>query len=502
MTSLRQSWLVVLVAMLFVAFVTRWGSITQEVMDWDESTFIVLAGSFARGHLPYVEMWDIKPPMFFLIVGGVMRVFGESVATARAVALVAVGLTGFFITLAATRLMDRRKSWIAGLLYIFAAAAFPVQPAMTETIEVAFLMAAVFVLLAHRDKLWGLFLVGVLISLATLTRTNLAATVIALGFFLASSMIAPRPSLPKRFGVFAYALGGLIPLFTVFYIYWSAGQFELFWLANVDTVLSYAGSQRSFLFNGTLVLLAAIVASIAFPDLWGSFLLFPIAKLAPQFRNGARPILRGVWRKLDTQGGLIAFTAISVWAGMAMSGFFTWHHLLQLAPFLAIGAASAMPSDLKRWHKIYAGIAVVGLAIRTLPSLATALWIGPTALAKEYPVRQIAEYIGANRSEGDQTLVLAGQLVYFYLAEPPMVFYAVHPSAMLREDIESVIVPNGLAPPQAFEKAVASKPRFVLMPKEPLWYLEVPRADVLHEMLAQSYRPTLEKGDFVLYERL
>ena len=494
----RLTWPVALGIMLLLSFVTRWGSITQEVLDWDESTFIVLAGSVARGHLPYVEMWDIKPPLFFLIMGGAMHVFGESIATARAVGLVGVAITALFVTLITARLSSQRNAWVAGFLFIFAAAAFPVQPAMTETVELAFLMASVFALLAFRHSLFGLFLVGLLISLATLTRTNLATTVIFFGILISSWFFRPSSTMPRRLGVFAYVIGGLIPLGAVIWLYWVNGELDLFWTTNVDVVLNNAGGQRSFLLNGTLVLLAILVASVAFPDLWGSFLLFPIAKHA----SSPRTHLRKIIPNLRTEGGLIASTAISVWLGMALSGNFTWHHLLQLAPFLAIGAAVSLPKAQVRWHKIYALIALVGLAIRTLPSFTVVLWVGPSELERNFPIKSIAEYIQDQRTDDDEVLVLAGQLLYFYLAQPPMVFFAVHPSNIIRDNIETVVVEKGLAPPQAFEKAVASKPRFVLMPKEPLWYLEVPRADVLHEMLAQSYRPTLEKGDFVLYERL
>lgn len=497
MTFPRISWPLVLGVMLVFAFVTRWGSIAREVMDWDESTFIVLAGSFARGHLPYVEMWDIKPPLFFLIMGGAMRVFGESIATARAVGLVGVAVTAVFVTLITARLSTTRNAWIAGLLYIFAAAAFPVQPAMTETVELAFLMGSVFALVAYRQSLWGLFIAGLLISLATLTRTNLAATVVVLGFLIASGLFWPRAHMPKRIGVLAYSIGGLIPLGAVIYLYWVNGEFDLFWITNVDVVLNNAGGQRSFIFNGSLVLLAILAAAIAFPDLWGAFLVFPVAKYGRLL--WARP--SGILAKSETDGGLIVIIAVSVWAGMAMSGNFTWHHLLQLAPFLAIGAAVTLPQEPGKWHKIYALLAVLGLAVRTLPSFATVLWVGPTTLEQSYPIKTIAEHIKTNRTEGDQTLVLAGQLLYFYLGEPPMVFFAVHPSNIIRDNIETVVVEKGLAEAQSFEKALAAKPRYILMPSEPIWYLEVPRAEPLFDLLEQSYEPTLKKGDFTLYER-
>lgn len=32
---------------------------------WDESTFIIMASDVLKGNLPYLELYDLKPPGFF-----------------------------------------------------------------------------------------------------------------------------------------------------------------------------------------------------------------------------------------------------------------------------------------------------------------------------------------------------------------------------------------------------------------------------------------------------
>ena len=50
---------------------------------WDESTFIIMGSHVLEGHLPYLELFDIKPPGIFFALAGVMSVFGENLLAVR-----------------------------------------------------------------------------------------------------------------------------------------------------------------------------------------------------------------------------------------------------------------------------------------------------------------------------------------------------------------------------------------------------------------------------------
>ena len=67
---------------LFV-FLTQFYSIGVEVINWDESDFILMGSSFYNGNLPYVEVWDLKPPLHFFYLGTVFKLFSPSLLTAR-----------------------------------------------------------------------------------------------------------------------------------------------------------------------------------------------------------------------------------------------------------------------------------------------------------------------------------------------------------------------------------------------------------------------------------
>ena len=54
----------------------------------DESTYVIMGSHVLEGHLPYLELFVMKPPGMFFTLAGVMSVFGEN--------LLAVRFFGFF----------------------------------------------------------------------------------------------------------------------------------------------------------------------------------------------------------------------------------------------------------------------------------------------------------------------------------------------------------------------------------------------------------------------
>jgi len=50
---------------VFVWFAGPLSIFFPAVIDWDESTFILMGQSIIDGHLPYVKLWDLKPPGAF-----------------------------------------------------------------------------------------------------------------------------------------------------------------------------------------------------------------------------------------------------------------------------------------------------------------------------------------------------------------------------------------------------------------------------------------------------
>ena len=72
------------------SFLIRFPFFFRDYVDRDESTFILMAQSLVDGHLPYTQLWDLKPPLLFLIFALPIWVFGKSMVAIRLMGLLAV----------------------------------------------------------------------------------------------------------------------------------------------------------------------------------------------------------------------------------------------------------------------------------------------------------------------------------------------------------------------------------------------------------------------------
>ena len=47
-------------------FLTQFGELRQEIIDWDESTFILMAKIFLDGQIPSTQKYNKNPPYIYL----------------------------------------------------------------------------------------------------------------------------------------------------------------------------------------------------------------------------------------------------------------------------------------------------------------------------------------------------------------------------------------------------------------------------------------------------
>ncbi len=70
-----------------------------DIIDWDESTFILMGQSILDGHLPYTQLWDLKPPLAFVAYASFIFILGKSIISIRLAGTICVALTAFFVYL-------------------------------------------------------------------------------------------------------------------------------------------------------------------------------------------------------------------------------------------------------------------------------------------------------------------------------------------------------------------------------------------------------------------
>ncbi len=156
----------------------------RDYIDRDESTFILMGQSWVEGHLPYTELWDLKPPITFLVFAAIIYVFGKSFIAIRLLGVLLVTSTAFFTYKIGQEAHSKKAGFWAAIATVILLSLFgSLQGVMSEHICMAFFMPGLYLLI--KFKKWETtFLAGLLMGIAVMTKMNIAYALLFLGFFI------------------------------------------------------------------------------------------------------------------------------------------------------------------------------------------------------------------------------------------------------------------------------------------------------------------------------
>lgn len=489
--SQKQSTLAWLLLFALLVALTRYGSLYTEVIDWDESTFILMAQDVLRGNLPYTHLFDNKPPLMFLLLAGMMRLFGPRVAAVRLLGAISLWGTAAAAFGLCRRWAPARAAGIAVTVMItgFDALYFS-QYTSVEIVAVAGLMAAAWAVVARGPQLWAAGFAGCCLSLTTLCRPNAATVVIAVGLLYAAGAVWRSLRLHRK-AVIAYAIGGLIPLAAMIGLYAVSGHLALFWLGAVTVPLSYAGGQQTLpqiaqaamqatgdLLRGTPWFLGLMALALA-------GVLQGLRQLGPQTRNASPS---GDNRR---DAVLITVIALADLASLFIGGIFQPHYLTLLVPFAALPIAHIIARS--RGLALAATLAVAVTACIKLPDLWRPV---PT------PLREAAAAIAQDNTAGGTVWALRSHLILFYLDQPPLSPVLTHPSNITRPSIIAPLAQAGYIHADELGFVMQSLPRYLVLDA---WegipaYLTGADRDRFAAFLAARYQPWRRIEPVILYK--
>jgi len=108
----------VLLSLLSVALFTRGWRIGDPDIHIDEQFYLLVGDRMWQGALPYVDIWDRKPILLFLIYAALRPLSPDGIAAYQIGALVFATATAFMIVLIAQRFASLRGAWLAGAAYL------------------------------------------------------------------------------------------------------------------------------------------------------------------------------------------------------------------------------------------------------------------------------------------------------------------------------------------------------------------------------------------------
>lgn len=442
---------------LACAVLVRLPSIPYTVIDWDESTFALMGDSLLRGHLPYGEMWENKPPLIFVCFALVQLLFGKSIVAIRVAGIVLVALAAWLSALTARRAFALGGWSVLAIFPVVAVATIaPGSGAlMSEHLAIVFLATTLYLLSAERFDATQGFLVGLCASLAVLTRTNLAYPAMLLGAAAALLPLTPRTS-RTRFAS-AMASGGLLPLAVLLFIYRDA--LDLLYRGAVLSALASADGGRLFTaawFRVSGKLLLALGRPAILPVTLGVLVVVGLAAR----RTEREPVSRRMTV-------ILLLGWLGTCASISAGGHVFGHYLIQLLPFGAPLFATAVVA-LGHRRPALSQVAVCLVAV---------WWGVPVSLAYIQHARRlqaaaplwsdratkVTQYLDAAGARGE-VLFLADAHIAYWLLDAKVPTRNIHPSNFGRVAMLRALEGTTWTACGEFAAIFAQHPQFVTLP--------------------------------------
>ena len=111
----------VFISFIVGAILLRSPALLYSVLNYDESMYLLMGAEFARGHMPYTTVCDLKPFGLFALATPFTMLPVDPVISARIGASVTIGLTAWMLSrIAALLFPDGRRAIgiVAGLGYL------------------------------------------------------------------------------------------------------------------------------------------------------------------------------------------------------------------------------------------------------------------------------------------------------------------------------------------------------------------------------------------------
>ena len=400
--------------LFLLAFIIRAPFYFRDYIDRDESTFILMGQSWVEGHLPYTELWDLKPPITFLFFAGIIYAFGKSFIAIRIFGTVVVAITSFFTFKIGKEIGGIKLGlWTSIACTVLQSLFGSLQGVMSEHLSVAFLMPAIFIIIKYHRYYWYA-LAGVLLGLTVMTKLNLAYAVLVLGLFLLYRSIAEKQFKEGLLNLVFLGLGTVLVILLTILPYYQNGLSGLWWQSVILAPLEYAAANRSSLLDVIPTCLIII-----------GFFLWAWKKKYLDLKNQHIQVL--------------FFTVLGVLFSFIRGGKINGHYLIQIYPAMLLLAGIVIGSipliNSFKWKPYY----FIVLLLVPMES-----YIEYYAIVKHKVEKgtffngegiEVPQYIEDHQLDTSNILFLEYHIGYWLLDKKPLTKISTHPSNICKVEM-------------------------------------------------------------------
>lgn len=294
-----------------LSFFIRFPFFFRDYIDRDESTFILIGQSWVDGHLPFTELWDVKPPLTFLYFASIIYLFGKSFLAIRIFGALLVVISSFFTYKICSMLSTKIIGFWAAIASVCLLSLFgSLQGVMSEHITMAFFMFGLYLIISKKRYYW-FFFAGILMGIAVMVKLNMAYAILLLGLYLIVSRFLEKKIREGTLYAIAYGIGILLIIGITIIPYHEEGLTNLWWKSVVEAPLEYAAARRYSFFKMAPLILILV-----------GFFIWVYKKGYVDFKNKTNQLL--------------LIVVIGVLISFVKGGRINGHYLIQLHPILTI----------------------------------------------------------------------------------------------------------------------------------------------------------------------
>ena len=403
----------VFLLLFVVTLFIRFPFFFRDYVDRDESTFILMGQSWVDGHLPYLELWDLKPPLTFAFFAVIISIFGKSFLAIRFIGALLVTVTAFFTYKTSLKITTKNVAFWSAFSCILLFSLFgSMQGVMSEHICMAFFMPGLYLLILKKKYYWFL-ISGILMGVAVMVKLNIAYAILVLGLFFFYELVK-NWNIKSLWNLLLFGIGISAVILLTIFPYYEAGKLLVWWKSVILASLEYAETRRfSFLKLAPTFLFI------------GGFLFFSWKKRWLNFNN--RAVM------------LIFMAVLGVLLSFLKGGRINGHYLVQVYPMLVILLGIAIQSIVKiHPPKLPKTLLYILLLIPTESYLeyVNIVWNklekGTFFNGEGFTV---PEYINSHNLDKNNILFFGYHIGYWNLDSSPPTKASTHPSNICRDEI-------------------------------------------------------------------
>ncbi len=402
--------------LLVYSLFVRFPFFFRDYIDRDESTFILVGQSLVDGQLPYMLLWDLKPPVIFYFFASIIYFLGKSFIAVRLVGVIAVVCTAFCTFKLSARLTSVQTGfWIALVCVMLLSMFGSLQGLMSEHICMLFFMPAIYLLVRSRQPLFY-FLAGILVGLSVMTKLNMAYPGLFLGAYIVIDSLKKRGLILQMALPLLYASGIFLIVFLTFLPYYVQGIGSKWWNSVILASIEYSASRRqSILSLSPIFILTGFLLYLSWRNRWLDF------------------------RNRDVH--ILIVVLIGVLFSYLKAGRVNGHYLIQIHPILVILIGSAV----YHWRKSLNWKAPFLRYCYLLPLLIPVeAYVEYVAVVRNKIVHgtfyngegiRVPQYLFEHKVDTRNILFFEYHIGYWLLGQYPPSKAATHPSNICRDEI-------------------------------------------------------------------